>query len=245
MTTLPPTIVQARFDLRLVIRNGEQFLLTLAIPVLLLIGLTLTTVVSLGQGPDVPRVSAALAGILAVAVLSSAFASLAISVGFDRRSGSLEFLATTPLSRTDVLVARSLAAVAVVGYQVAALLIVARILGWHPEGIPGVIAFAALGGFSLGAWGFALGGWVRAEATLAIANGLFILLVLAGGTALPVSSLPGPLAAIVSWLPTAALGDAFRAVLGVASGSLARDALVLAAWALAGAVVAARTFRWY
>ena len=234
---------QAAFDLRLLVRNGEQVLLTLVIPIVLLLVLTLTPIVSVPT--DGARVNTALAGVLAVAVLSSAFTSLAISVGFDRRSGSLLMLATTPLSRASILLARSASTLVVVLGQAILLGIVAAALGWRPT-VASLFALVVvvMGALSLGALGFALGGAVRAEATLALANAVFLVLLLAGGTALPLSTLPSPMAAVVQWLPSAALGDALRTVLAGAAGALWIDVAVLVIWGLAGAVVASRTFRW-
>lgn len=236
---------QAGFDLRLVMRNGEQILLTILIPVVLLLGLTLTPLVTLDVPSGSARVDAALAGVLAVAVLSSAFTSLAISIGFDRRSGALLMLATTPLSRGAILVARCLATLLVVLLQVIVLSITALALGWRPgSGSALALVVIVVAALAFGALGFALGGAVRAEATLAVANGIFIVALLAGGTALPVSTLPGPLSAIAEWLPTAALGDALRCLLAGASGNVAVDMVILLAWGAAGALIAARTFRW-
>ncbi len=250
MSTWALTARQAGFDVRLLLRNGEQLLLTLIIPVVLLVLLTASDVVSLGQPPGVPRVDAALAGVLAVAVLSSAFTSLAISTGFDRRSGALLMLATTPLSRTTILAARSLATLLVVAVQVVVLFAVAALLGWRPA--PGDVATALmlvlLGTLCLGALGFALGGALRAEATLAVANAVFLVLLVAGGTALPTTSLPAPVAAIVGWLPSALLGDGLRECLAGETGPgglpLFVTAIALGAWMLAGILVARRTFRW-
>lgn len=236
---------QAAFDLRLLLRNGEQILLTLLIPVALLLLLALAPVVSLDVPNGSSRIEAALAGVLAVAVLSSAFTSLAIGIGFDRISGCLLMLATTPLSRTTILIARALATLAIVLVQVLLLALTAALLGWRPDiGALAALGLVVLGALSFGALGFALGGAVRAEATLAIANGLFLILLLVGGTALPTSTLPAPVAAVVQWLPTAALGDALRTAIAGATGSIPLDALVLIAWGAMGAVIAARTFRW-
>lgn len=248
MSALALATRQAGFDCRLLLRNGEQLLLTLAIPVVLLVLLTASEVVSLGQPEGVPRVDAALAGVLAVAVLSSAFASLAIATGFDRRSGALLLLATTPLSRVTILVARSLATLAVVAIQVTVLFAVAALLGWRPAlgDVACALAFVLVGALSLGALGFALGGALRAEATLAVANAVFLVLLVAGGTALPTSSLPPAVAAVVSWLPSALLGDGLRQCLAgeAAPAGLGLSMLALCAWFAAGIVVARRTFRW-
>ena len=238
-------LAQAAFDQRLLLRNGEQFLLTILIPTGLLIGLTLVTALPLSVAPGASRVEMALAGVLAVAVLSSAFASLAIGVGFDRRSGALLLLATTTLSRTSILIARSIATFATVLLQTVVLAVTALALGWRPDSAALIaLPILALGTLALGSLGFALAGALRAEATLAVANAAFLLLLVAGGTAWPTSSLPGPLAQIVALLPSAALGDALRAVLALGSANLLVSVVVLIAWTFVGTIVAKRTFRW-
>lgn len=238
-------LLQAGFDLRLLLRNGEQFLLTILIPLGLLVGLTLATAVPLSTAPGATRVDTALAGVLAVAVLSSAFTSLAIGVGFDRRSGALLLLATTPLSRTSILAARALATVATVAIQTVALGATALLLGWRPDvNDLLVVPLLLLGTVALGSLGFALAGAIRAEATLAVANAVFLLLLVAGGTAWPPSSLPGPVSAVVSALPSAALGDGLRTVLAAGSGSLVIAVVLLGVWTAAGVLIAKRTFRW-
>lgn len=238
-------LTQARFDLRLVLRNGEQLLLTLLIPLALLLALSLSTFISLDVPPGSSRVDTALAGVLAVAVLSSAFTSLAISVGFDRRSGALLMLATTPLSRTSILAARSLATLAIVVVQSLVLAVGAAALGWRPDASAlGAFALVIVGSLAFGALGFALGGALRAEATLAVANGVFLVLLFVGGTAVPPDTLPAPLSTIVGLLPSAALGDGLRTLLAHGPGSLLLDVALLVGWGAAGAVFAARTFRW-
>lgn len=241
-------LAQAAFDLRLLLRNGEQLLLTVIIPVGLLIAVTLVPAVPLAEPAGAGRVAEALGGVLAVAIISSAFTSLAIGLGFDRRSGALLMWATTPLSRMSILGARILATVAVVALQCVLLCLTAFVLGWRPGGaalalplvaVVGTAAFAALG--------FALGGTVRAEATLAIANAIFLLLVAVGGTTFPASSLPAPLAQIVSALPSSALADLLRWTTGWAGSAaspLALDVLIVVAWGAVGALVSARLFRW-
>ena len=244
-TSVRLVILQAGFDLRLLLRNGEQFLLTIVIPVGLLVGLTLATAVPLSVAPGATRVDTALAGVLAVAVLSSAFTSLAIGIGFDRRSGALLLLATTPLSRTSILAARALATFTTVALQAVILAVTAFFLGWRPEsGDLLALPLLLLGTLALGSLGFALAGAIRAEATLAVANAVFLLLLVAGGTAWPTSSLPGPIATVVSALPSAALGDGLRAAIAAGSDSVLVAGLLLLVWTAAGVLTAKRTFRW-
>lgn len=241
-------IAQAGFELRLLLRNGEQALLTLIIPVALLVAVVLVPAVPLAEVAGPSRVPEALGGVLAVAVIASAFTSLAIAIGFDRRSGALLMLATTPLSRTSILGARCLAALAVVGVQTALLGLTAALLGWRPDvSALALVPILAIGTSTFAALGFALGGAVRAEATLAIANASFLALVAVGGTTFPASSLPQPLATVVGLLPSSALAELLRWATGataVAGSSLLAQTILLVAWGSIGVLVAARTFRW-
>ncbi|MGB7979827.1 MAG: ABC transporter permease, partial [Candidatus Nanopelagicales bacterium] len=203
---------QARLEWRQLMTNGEQLLLTLVIPVAVLVGLTWTGLATIDEATP---------GVMALAILSTAFTATAIATGFERRSGVLKFLGSTPLGRTGLLVGKTGATLAVIVAQLLLLAAVALLLGWAPAGaaIPAVVVVVLLGAVALGTWGVALAGLLRAEATLAVANGIFLLLLFAGGTVLPADRLPGPIAAVVGLLPSAALGDALRALLDPASGS--------------------------
>lgn len=239
-------ISQAGFELRLLLRNGEQLLLTLVIPVALLLAVTYVQAVPLGGDAGADRLPEALGGVLSVAVIASAFTSLAISVGFDRRSGALLMLATTPLSRTSILAARILATLVVVMVQAFILVALCLALGWRPTWPALALAPATIAGTAcFAALGFALGGAVRAEATLAIANAVFLALVAIGGTTFPASQLPAPLGSLVSVLPSSALGDLLRWGAGTGqSTGLVLDACLLIAWGVLGVVIARRTFAW-
>ncbi len=241
-------IAQAGFELRLLLRNGEQLLLTLIIPVALLLGITFIGAVPMDAPPGAARLPEALGGVLAVAIIASAFTSLAIALGFDRRSGALLMLATTPLSRLSILGARALASLAMIAVQLVILAGVAAVLGWRPTMSAIMLApVVVLGTACFAALGYALGGAVRAEATLAIANAAFLVLVVLGGTAFPATALPPPAAHIVSALPSSALGDLLRWCTGDAqpgAASLAVDIALLVGWAMVGVLIARRTFRW-
>lgn len=233
---------QARLELGLLMRNGEQLLLTLVIPVVLLVALTLVGVVDLGDGR---RVDVVTPGILALAVMSTAFTAQAISTGFDRRSGALKLLGATPLPRWALVAAKTLAVLAVEVLQVTVIVITAVILGWDPQGSwLAAIVLLVLGTAAFSALGLALAGVLRAEATLAVANGIYLLLLLGGGVVIPLAALPPAMAAVVQWLPSAALGGGLRVVL-LAGEPLPWVAVaILVGWAAAGVLVAARTFRW-
>lgn len=233
---------QARFDLLGVIRNGEQLLLTLIIPLVLLAA---GSAFNLSGNDDTSAINVITPGILALAVMSTAFTSLAIAVGFDRRSGALRLLGTTPMTRGNLLAARSLSVAAVEVIQVFLICTVAFALGWAPTpGYAAAVALLVLGTAAFAACGVALAGVLRAEATLAVANGIYLLLLIGGGTVVPVERLPGPLAALATVLPSGALGEGLRSVLTDGAGFPWFNLAVLASWAAVGSLIAARTFRW-
>lgn len=242
-TALRRVAVQTRWETRLLMSNGEQLLLTIVIPVGLLLGLTLTDVIVQTRGPE--RVPAALATVLCVSVISAAFTSLAIATAFERRSGALRFLGTTPLGRDELLVGKLAATAVVALVSVAVVGATALVLGWRPgPGSAWAIPVVVLGTATFAAWGMALAGLLRAEAVLAVANGLFLVLILFGGVVIPASSLPGPLSGLAGWLPSGALADALHAALVAGSAPTLADVAVLLIWGAAGALLTARTFRW-
>ncbi len=233
---------QAAYEVRSTLRNGEQLLLTLAIPLILLVGLSRLPVDVVGHSPAVDAVAP---GVLALAVVSTAFTGQAIAVGFERRYGVLRLLGSTPLGRTGLLLAKTLGVLAVELVQVALVAGVALALGWHPAGTPLAAALVLLvGTATFSALGLLLGGTLRAEGTLAVANGLYLLMLVAGGLVVPATRLPDAWAAVVPWLPSGALGEGLRSVLLDGTGLPLGPLLVLVAWGAAAGVATARTFRW-
>ncbi|MGH3793444.1 MAG: ABC transporter permease [Pseudonocardiaceae bacterium] len=231
---------QARIEFVLTLRNGEQVLLTLLIPLGLLIGLTVLHVLPVPS----PRVDNVTPRVLALAVMSTAFTGQAIALGFDRRYGVLKRLAATALPRWSLVAGRMLAVFGVVVVQLVVLGTVAAALGWRPA--PAGTAAAALlilaGTAAFGALGVLLGGALRAEVVLALANTVWLVLVVAGGIVLSVDALPGPLSALAVILPSGALAEGLRAAL--VDGATPWGAVgVLLAWAAGAGILAARTLR--
>ena len=239
---------QAGIETRLAMRNGEQVLLTVLIPVVLLLGLSLIPQLPVPE----PRVGSVLPSILALAVMSSAFTSQAIALGFDRRYGVLRRLAATALPRWLLVTGRLAAVLAVVLIQVVLLCVRAALIGWRPAeaaagggaNLGGAAVSVLLGAAAFGALGILLGGTLRAEIVLALANVVWFVLLLAGGIVIPLSVLPGPIAAVAAFLPSVALAEALRATMVEGALPGAGPVLVLVAWAVAAGLVAARTVRW-
>ncbi|MEV7008983.1 ABC transporter permease [Streptosporangium sp. NPDC051022] len=239
-------LAQTGAEIRATLRNGEQLLLTLIIPVLLLVGFSAAPLVNVGGGP---RVNFITPGVLALAVMSTAFTGQAIATGFERRYGVLKRLGATPLSRTGLMLSKTLAVVAVEIVQVVVIGAVAAALGWRPTGSPPaalaeVLLLVLLGTAAFSGLALLMAGTLRAEATLAGANLVYLVLLGCGGVVFPLSVFPDSVEPVLRLLPITALTGGLRSVLSEGAGLSLGPVLVLAAWAVASLALASRTFRW-
>ncbi|MEU4831767.1 ABC transporter permease [Streptosporangium sp. NPDC023615] len=233
---------QTGAEIRATLRNGEQLLLTMIIPVLLLVGLSTAPILDLGGGS---RIDFMAPGVLALAVMSTAFTGQAIATGFERRYGVLKRLGATPLTRTGLMLAKTLAVIAVEVVQVAVVCAVALALGWRPSGSPfAVLLLVVLGTAAFSGLGLLMAGTLRAEATLAAANLVYLVLLACGGVAFPLERFPEAVRPALELLPISALTGGLRAVLGDGAGPPLAAVAVLAAWAAVSLLLTARTFRW-
>lgn len=230
----------SKMEFRLLSRQGEQLIVTMVIP---LIALFIGTNLASGANP----IDTAAPGALALAIMSSSFTSLAVSTGFERRYGLLRRLATTPLSRMALLVGKAGAvAITQVG-QLTILAAVAFFMGWQPQG--GLVAalwlvvLALLGTAAFGSLALLLAGTLRAEATLGIANLVYIILLVGGAIVLPLDSYPPIAVSILQFLPSSALGEGLRTIFTGNNPDLF-SILVLASWALVAGIWASRSFKW-
>lgn len=236
---------QARFELGTLLRNGEQLLVSIVLPVLVLVALRATSSPSLGPGD---RLSLAVPGVLALCVISSAFTSQAIATGFDRRYGVLRYLGVTPLGRGGLVTAKALATLTVEGLQLVMVGAIAFGLGWRPDaaGLLPALLFVLLGTWAFVGLAMLLAGTLRAEAVLAVANLVWVLLLALGGVVVPRTELPDALpdavAGVVAALPSAGLGDGLRSALVHGDLNLGALAVVLG-WGCASTLLAARLFR--
>lgn len=235
-------LLQGKYESLAMLRNGEQLILAVVLPLLALVGLTVTPFLD-GLGDS--RINVAVPGILALCAMSTAFTGQGIATGFDRRYGVLRFLSTTPLGREGLIAGKVLAVLAVLCLQVAVVTLVALPLGWQPPAVgwlPG-LSLLALGAAAFTALGLLVAGTVRPEATLAITNLLWILLGALGGIVIPADRLPAPAQEMVHYLPSGALGEALREAFlhGALNGGAA---LILLVWTVLAGAAAIRWFKW-
>ena len=238
-------LAQARTEARLMLRNGEQLLLAVVIPVIVLVGAVAGSE-RVGLDLDAPAVDTFAPGVLALAVMSTAFTSLAIATGFERRYGVIKWLGSSPLPRSGLLAGKVLALLLVELLQLVVLGGTAFALGWDPvvsvASVTGAVLVGVLGTAAFAAIGLLVAGTLRAEATLAAANLVYLLLLAGGAVVLPASAYGG-FGEVAQWLPSGALGEGMRAAL-VDGAVQVTSLLVLAGWALVGTVLTARTFQW-
>lgn len=233
---------QARAEVTMTLRRGESVLLALGIPVLLLVFFSLVDVLPTDTGDPVDFLAP---GILALAVMSTAMVGLGIATGFERQYLVLKRLGSTPLRRGELLAAKTLAVLAVEVVQVGVLVPVALTLGWRAHGsAPLALGAMGLATVAFAGLGMLMAGTLRAEVTLAAANGLYLVLLLLGGMVVPLPRLPDALRTVARALPAAALSEALHGALAAGASVPGRSWAVLAAWAVAAPVAAALTFRW-
>jgi ABC-2 type transport system permease protein len=235
----------AAMELRLTARRGENVLVTLIIPVAVLLFFAGTSIVPGIAGRPVDFF---LPGAIALAVIASGLVNLGIATAYERSYGVLKRLGGAPLPRWGLVAAKVASILVLELVQVAVLIVVATVvLGWQPGAgsSPTLLAAAILlGTLAFAGLGLLLAGTLRAEATLAIANGLFLGFLMLGGIVLPVDHLPGFLQPVAAVLPATALADLLRIALGASTtADVAPSFAILATWGVVATGLAARTFR--
>jgi ABC-2 type transport system permease protein len=232
----------AGMELRLALRRGENLLVTIGIPIVLLVFLAS---VPLLPGPaGVPAIDQLVPGILALALLSTGLVSLAIATAFERSQGVLKRLVAAPLPPWALLAAKTTAVAATAVVQVVLIALVGLVLGWQPQGgllagLAAALPWLILGTIAHAALGLLLAGTLRAEAVLALANALYLILLLLGGVVVPLDRLPAAVAGPASVLPPALMADLLRATLVPGGQVDPAEAIGLLAWTifLCGAAV--------
>lgn len=235
-------------ELRLTARRGENILATIVIPVAVLLFFAGTSVIPLATRP----VDFLLPGSITLGLIAAGLVNLGIATAYDRSYGVLKRLGGSPLPRWGLIAAKLLAVGVLEIVQVVVLIAIAALaLGWHPGAGWSpllLVATLVLGTAAFAGLGLLLAGTLRAEATLALANALFLALLMLGGIILPIDHLPGFLQRIATALPATALSDLLRIALdsgGTGAAASAGGPLVLlSAWAIGAVAVAAWRFRW-
>jgi len=241
---MKPLLSQLRMELAVIARNGEQLLVVIGIPTALLLFFSNIDLLSTSEQNNVDFL---LPGILALAVMSTAMVSLGIATGFERSYAVLKRLGATPLGIPRLVLAKSCAVGVIETIQFLVLIVIGVILGWNPAGtswgqclialVLGTLAFAGLG--------LLMAGTLKAELNLAAQNAVYLILLLIGGVVIPITSLPSPLRAVGSGLPSGALADVLREALSNSGSHPQSSWMILSLWAIITPLLASRWFRWH
>jgi ABC-2 type transport system permease protein len=233
---------QTAMEFKLLLRNGEQVALTLLIPLLLLFFFNLPLLYSLGTPR---RIDFVVPSIMTLAVMSAAFTGLAIATGFERKYAVLKRLGATALPRSVLIGAKTVATLLLELLQLVLVGALGLALGWHPHGNPlAVLVLVILGSAAFGGLAMLVAGTLRAEITLAVANLVWLVLLFAGGIAIPLDRFGTTAQDILQYLPSAALSDGLHAVLQHGQQLPVRDTVTLLVWAALALPAATRWFRW-
>ena len=240
---LRQVLTQVRYELLLTLRRGENILVTLIVPVLLLIFFTSLNIIPAKNGSSINFL---LPGILALAIIAAGMVNLGIATAYERYYGVLKRLGSSPLSRSELIIAKVISILVLEIIQVLLLVGVAVVLyKWQPAGSVWLaLGVIVLGTVTFAGLGLAMAGALRAELTLAGANALFLLFLLIGGGILPLQHLPTVLADLAQVLPAAALTQLLQASMTNGSTFPISSLVVLAVWAVLILLVAIRTFKW-
>ena len=233
---------QLRQELTVMARNGEQLLLLIGIPVLLLVFFSQTNVL---PTDGLANIDFLMPGILSLAIMSTAMVSLGIATGFERSYGVLKRLGTTPLGTKRLVAAKVVATCCIEITQLLALVAVGLILGWNPSSInlPSLLLALVLGTSCFAGLGLIMAGRLRAEINLAAQNGLYLVLLLLGGILIPNSELPKSIAWLAEVLPSSLLSELLRNIFGNNELKIS-DLASLAIWAIGACLIAVFSFKW-
>jgi ABC-2 type transport system permease protein len=235
--------IQLACELRVLARNGEQLLLILGIPMLLLSFFSNVDILpTSGQS----SVNFLLPGIVALAIMSTAMVSLGIATGFERSYQVLKRLGATPLGVPRLVLAKALSVLVVEFVQVMLLIGLAQAFGADLGGlnIAKLALVIALGTLAFSGVGLSLAGRLRGEINLAAQNALYLVLLLIGGIVFPLQEFPSWLHWVGRISPSGALADVMRDVFSGTSVHGASSLVVLLCWAVAAQLSAFKLFRW-
>ena len=235
--------VQLACELRVLARNGEQLLLILGIPMLLLSFFGNVDILPTG---DQSSINFLLPGIIALAIMSTAMVSLGIATGFERSYLVLKRLGATPLGVPRLVLAKALSVLLVEIVQVILLVGLAFLFGADlgALNLAKLVLAIALGTLVFSGIGLSLAGRLRGEVNLAAQNGLYLVLLLVGGIVFPLQDLPSWLQWVGRITPSGALADVMRDVFSTTSTYGASSLVILLGWAIIAQLSAFKLFRW-
>jgi ABC-2 type transport system permease protein len=243
---------QARFENKAFWRNPASAFFTFAFPLMFLFIFTTifgSDTSTTPAGEEVSNSTYYVPAILAFSVINACYTNIAIGTAFARDQGILKRVRGTPLPAWSYLFGRVVHAI-VVMLVLVAIVAAFGVLAYDIELPTGTLLpfFVTLmvGAAAFCGLGLAVTSSIpNAEASPAIVNASILPLLFISGVFIPIDDAPSWLKRIADVFPIKHFADAiFASFLGSGSGWRGTDLLIVAAWGVAGLLLALKFFTW-
>lgn len=250
MSTVALTFRQLRYENKAFWRNPASAFFTFAFPLMFLVIFNLLFGNS-DVGPPGSEVSGStfyVPAIAAFSVVTACYTNIAISTTFLRDEGVLKRVRGTPLPPLSYLLARMLHATGMAILLVAIVVVFGALLynvAVPTDDLLGLAGTVGLGAFTFSALGLAATAMIpNADAAPPVVNATILPLLFISDVFIPLTSAPGWLESVARIFPIWHYSHAMLTIFDPADTFAAGNMWVVAAWGIAGVVLAARFFTW-
>jgi ABC-2 type transport system permease protein len=251
VTGIALALHQFRFDQKTFWRNPASVFFTVLLPVMFLLIFATIFGDELIEELGVKTTTYYVPAIITLGVVSASCQSLAISLTVDRENGILKRTRGTPLPSWVFIAGRIGNAIVISVLSLAVLSAIGLIvydveIPW--ERLPAVLVTLAVGAAAFCCLGVALTAAIPSEdAAAPITNVALLPLYFLSGVFIPESEIPDGVLHVADVFPIRHFFEAFFTAwnpLTTGTGIEWGDLAVVAAWGVAGLLIAVRTFRW-
>lgn len=251
MSSLRLVLHEFRYDQKVFWRNPSSVFFTAMLPVIFLVIFATIFGDSEVQGMGIDTTTYYIPAIVTLAVVSATFVSLAMNVTIDREAGLLKRVRGTPLPAWVFIAGLVGNAFVISLVMLVVISLVGRAFYGVPipwDHLPALIVTLLVGAASFCCLGLALTAAIPTrEAASAITNLISLPLYFLSGVFIPEGEIPDGVLTVAGFLPVRPFFQAFLSSwdpLTVGSGFEWGHLAVVAAWGIAGLLIAARWFRW-
>jgi ABC-2 type transport system permease protein len=232
---------QFRLERKLFWRNPSAAFFNFLLPLLLLV------LIASVFASDAKELDVLVPGIAGMSVMATTFNALANNITFQREQGILKRVRGTPMPAGSFLGGLLGSAVANAVVQVALIVVIGHVLygvDW-PSDPAVLVLFTVLGVACFAALGVAFAHLIpNADAAPAYMNAVFLPVIFISGVFYSSDTLPRALDWAAQALPLKHVIDGFSEAIVGSNVNLGAASAIVAAWAVAGLVLAVRYFRW-
>ncbi|MCO5316084.1 MAG: ABC transporter permease [Solirubrobacterales bacterium] len=251
MSSLRLVLHEFRFEQKVFWRNPASVFFTAMLPVIFLVIFATIFGGSEVQGMAVDTTTYYIPAIITLAVVSAALVSLSVNVVIDREAGLLKRGRGTPLPAWVFIAGRVGNSMIISLVMLILIAVIGRIFYSVPfpwEHLPALLVALLVGAASFCCMGLALSAAIPTrESASPITNLISLPLYFLSGVFIPEGEIPSGVLTVAGFLPVRPFFQAFLACWDpttVGAGFEWGHLAVVAAWGLAGLLLAVRWFRW-